>query len=76
MKAYRGRRSTHPSIFTLALDAVEWFSSRPGRFILGEKTPGIQPIGDRVGQRATLEFSKKNHLPLLASEPWNARATA
>jgi len=40
---------------TSALDGGEWSASRPGRFTLKERAPGIHWIGGWVGPRAVLD---------------------
>jgi hypothetical protein len=50
-------KSTFFSISVLV--GVEWLSSRPARFIPGEKVPVTHWIGGRVGPRAGLDGVEK-----------------
>jgi hypothetical protein len=55
MKAYGG-----VDVFlTSALVGGEWSVTRPGRFTLGERAPGMHWIGGWVGPRAGLDDVEK-----------------
>jgi hypothetical protein len=59
MKAYRGVDVEIHVFLTSALAGGEWSISRPGRFTLGEKDPGIHWIGGWVDPRAGLDDVEK-----------------
>jgi hypothetical protein len=50
----------YPRFLTSALDGGEWAASRPGRFILWERTHGIYQIGGWVDHRTGSEFMEKS----------------
>jgi hypothetical protein len=54
-------RYTHS--LTSVLDGGEWPASRPGRFTLRGKTPGIHWIGGWVGPSAGLDTLSKRKIP-------------
>jgi hypothetical protein len=47
---------------TSALAGVEWSASHPGRFILGERSPGTHWIGGWVDTKAGLDDVEKRKL--------------
>jgi hypothetical protein len=49
MKAYGGVGVEIHIFLTSALVGGEWSTSRPGRFIPGEESPGIHPLDRRLG---------------------------
>jgi hypothetical protein len=55
MKAYGGVDVQIHIFLTSALVGGEWSASRPGRFIPGERPPGIHCIGGWVDPRAGLD---------------------
>jgi hypothetical protein len=59
MKAYGGVDVYIPIFLTSALAGSEWSASRPCRFTIGERTPGIHCIGGWVGSRAGLDDVEK-----------------
>jgi hypothetical protein len=58
MKAYGSGCIDH-IFLTSALVGGEWSTSRPGRFIHGEKAPGTHWIGGWVDLRAGLDDLEK-----------------
>jgi hypothetical protein len=65
------RRYSSYSYLTSALDGGEWSASRPGRAILGERTPGTHWIGGWVGPRAGLDAGARRKIlcPCRGSNP-------
>jgi len=58
------------AFLTLALDGIEWWASRPGRFTPRERAPVTRWIGGWVGPRAVLDAVKrKNPRPCRQSNP-------
>jgi hypothetical protein len=49
MKAYWGLDVYIHIFLTSALVGGEWSASRPGRFTLGERSPGTHCVGPRAG---------------------------
>jgi hypothetical protein len=55
MKAYGGVDVQTHVLLTLALVAVDWSASRPGRFTPGERAPGTHRMRVWVDPRASLD---------------------
>jgi hypothetical protein len=55
MKAYGGVDVYIHIFLTSALAGGEWSTSRPGRFICGERAPGTHWIGDWMDPKAGLD---------------------
>jgi len=49
------------------LDGGQWSASRPYRFILGVRTPGIHSIGGRVCPRAGLDAVAMKKNPIIVA---------
>jgi hypothetical protein len=69
MKAYGGVDIEIHIFLTSALAGGEWSASRPVRFTLRERAPGIHWIGGRVDPKAGLhDVEKRKFLTLLGLE--------
>jgi hypothetical protein len=66
MKLYEGVDVYVHIFLTLALVGGEWSTSRPGRFTIGERSPGTHWIGGWVNPRAGLDDVEKRKLFTLA----------